>query len=312
MSTRRYDTSQRAGPLGLRNRRLHEDRTRLASEILVIKREAAERTSSFLSVVVAAKNEAPNLPQLVGEIALALRPLCNNGLHGLAQFEIVIVDDASTDGTGLVLSDLREAYPELRGLMLAPGVGQSSATVAGIHAARGNWIATLDADLQNDPADLVRLWKALPGFDAALGWRVTRQDICSKRVISRWSNRVRNMLLGQSIHDTGCSVRIFPRAIALRLPTFHGMHRFFGPLLLREGCRLIQVPVNHRPRLHGWSHYNLWNRSLCVIIDLFGVTWLMHRPVRYRVIQTLQSWEVIDGSEFADVVRATAHGQQEG
>ena len=312
MSTRRYDTSQRASPLGLWNRRLHEEGTRPAGEILAIEREVAEGELSFLSVVIAAKNEAPNLSQLVDEIASALRPLCNDGLHGLARFEIVVVDDASTDGTGLVLRDLGEAYPELRGLMLAPGVGQSSATVAGIHAARGNWIATLDADLQNDPADLVRLWNALPGYDVALGWRVIRQDICSKRVISGWANRVRNMVLGQSIRDTGCSVRIFPRAMAVRLPTFHGMHRFFGPLLLREGCRLIQVPVNHRPRLRGWSHYNLWNRSLCVIIDLFGVTWLMRRPVRYRVIQMLQSWEVVDGSELADVVSVTARGYREG
>ena len=91
-------------------------------------------------------------------------------------------------------------------------------------------------------------------------------------------------MLGQSIRDTGCSVRIFSRAMALRLPMFHGMHRFIGPLLLREGCKLIQVPVGHRPRLRGCSHYNLWNRSLSVIIDLFGVTWLLRRPVRYRVI----------------------------
>ena len=189
-------------------------------------------------MVIAAKNEAPNLPQLVDEVTAALRPLCNDSLHGLSWFEIIVVDDASTDETGSVLSSLAEAYPELRGLMLAHSVGQSAATMAGIHAARGNWVATLDADLQNDPADLVRLWNALPGYDAVLGWRVTRQDICSKRVISGWANRVRNMILGQSIRDTGCSVRIFPTAMALRLPAFHGMHRFFGPLLLREGCTL--------------------------------------------------------------------------
>ncbi len=311
MSTQRYDISQRASPLGLRNRRLHKEETRLAGEVLAVKREVAEGRPSFLSVVVAAKNEAANLPQLIDEITSALRPLCNDDMHGLAGFEIVVVDDASTDGTGLVLRDLCDAYRELRSLILAPGVGQSSATVAGIHAARGNWIATLDADLQNNPADLTHLWNALPGYDAALGWRVTRQDICSKRVISGWANRIRNIVLGQSIRDTGCSVRIFPRATAVRLPTFHGMHRFFGPLLLREGCRLIQVPVNHRPRLRGWSHYNLWNRSLGVIIDLFGVIWLMRRPVRYRVVQTSQSWEVVDSSELVDVVPAIGRRQRE-
>ena len=96
-------------------------------------------------------------------------------------------------------------------------------------------------------------------------------------------------MLGQAIRDTGCSVRIFSRAMAIRLPTFHGMHRFIGPLLLREGCRLIQVPVGHRPRLRGLSHYNFWNRSLGVIVDLFGVTWLLRRPVQYRVMPTWDS-----------------------
>ena len=181
----------------------------------------------------------------------------------------------STDRTTEVLRALALDYPELRGLVLGAGVGQSSATFAGIRAARGDWIATLDADLQNDPADLVRLWEALPGHDAVLGWRVKRHDVWSRRVISRWANRVRNGLLGQSIRDTGCSVRIFPREVALRLPAFRGVHRFFGPLLLREGCRLVQVPVGHRPRPHGRSHYNLWNRSIQVVVDLLGVAWLL-------------------------------------
>jgi glycosyltransferase involved in cell wall biosynthesis len=241
---------------------------------------------SFLSVVVPSKNEAESLAQLVSEIAWALRRLCEDGggPRRPAGFEIVIVDDASTDQTRWVLDDLALAYPELRGVSLAVGVGQSAATVAGIRAARGNWIATLDADLQNDPADLVRLWNALPGHDVALGWRVKRQDPWSRRVLSRAANRVRNSVLGQSIRDTGCSVRIFPRALALRLPMFHGVHRFLGPLLLREGCRLVQVPVRHRARPHGRSHYNLWNRSLQVVVDLIGVTWLMRRPLRYQVL----------------------------
>jgi hypothetical protein len=144
-------------------------------------------------------------------------------------------------------------------------------------------VAILDADLQNRPADLALLWEALPGHDAALGWRTKREDVWSKRVISLWANRIRNGVLGQSIKDTGCAVRIFPRAVALRLPMFHGAHRFYGPLLLREGCRIIQVPVTHRPRPHGRSHYTLWNRSLKVVVDLFGVAWLMRRPVRYRI-----------------------------
>jgi dolichol-phosphate mannosyltransferase len=240
---------------------------------------------SVVSVVVPAKNEAASLPQLLDEIAQALRPLCDAQGNGprLGGFEIVIVDDGSTDETAAILRQLAADYPELRPLTLARNVGQSAATAAGFRAARGDWVATLDADLQNHPADLAVLWGALSDYDAALGWRSTREDIWSKRIISRWANCVRNRVLGQSIRDTGCSVRIFSRAMALRLPMFHGCHRFFGPLLLREGCRIVQLPVTHRPRPHGTSHYNLWNRSLRVIVDLFGVAWLMRRAIRYEV-----------------------------
>jgi glycosyltransferase involved in cell wall biosynthesis len=196
---------------------------------------------------------------------------------------VIIVDDGSTDATPAVLRELGKEYPELRPIRLAHNVGQSGATAAGFVEARGDWVATLDADLQNDPADLAHLWRALPGHEVALGWRRKREDVWSKRVISRWANRVRNAVFGQSIRDTGCSVRIFPRRAAVRLPMFHGAHRFLGPLLIREGCRIVQLPVNHRPRPHGVSHYNLWNRSLRVIVDLFGVAWLLRRPVRYEV-----------------------------
>jgi glycosyltransferase involved in cell wall biosynthesis len=240
----------------------------------------------LLSVVVPAKNEAASLPQLVDEIARALRPLRARraDANRLDGFEILVVDDGSTDETPDVLRRLIVDYPELRPITLAANVGQSAATAAGFRAARGDWVATLDADLQNDPADLVLLWDALPGLDAALGWRVRREDVWSKRAISRWANRVRNAVLGQAIRDTGCSVRIFSREMALRLPMFRGSHRFLGPLLIREGCHVIQIPVSHRPRPHGRSHYNLWNRSLRVVVDLFGVAWLLRRPVLYRVV----------------------------
>ncbi len=242
---------------------------------------------SSLSVVLPARNEAASLPRLIEEIRSALCPLCASapGLDPkpLTDFEIIVVDDSSTDATPLVLAQLHELYSELCPVRLSSHVGQSTALVAGLRMARGTWIATLDADLQNDPADLVNLWKALPGHDVVLGWRVQRADIWSKRLLSQLANQVRNAVLGQSIRDTGCSLRIFPRKLALRLPTFHGVHRFLGPLFLREGCKIIQVPVSHRPRAHGRSHYNLWNRSLRVLVDLLGVRWLMSRPIRYTM-----------------------------
>jgi dolichol-phosphate mannosyltransferase len=271
----------------------------------------------YLSVVVPSKNESASLPALVEEIVAALRPLMDRdrdraGGSRLSGFEVVVVDDGSTDETPSALRRLQDHYPELRPLRLASNVGQSAATAAGFQFARGNWVATLDADLQNDPADLAHLWDALPGHDAALGWRVKREDVWSKRVISTCANRVRNWVLGQSIRDTGCSVRIFPRAVALRLPAFNGMHRFFGSLLLREGCRLVQVPVHHRPRCHGRSHYHFWNRSFQVLIDLVGVFWLMHRPLRCRVIPTPASEETTPEPESQVMPSLTRHMPPQG
>jgi dolichol-phosphate mannosyltransferase len=257
----------------------------------------------ILSVVVPAKNEAAGLPQLVGEIAAALRPLMAEKSPttrpNLAGFEIILVDDGSTDETSVVLRRLGGEYPELRPVRLASNVGQSAATAAGFRLARGEWVATLDADLQNDPADLAVLWDVLGDADAALGWRRKREDVWSKRWISRCANRVRNAVLGQSIRDTGCSVRIFRREMALRLPIFRGCHRFFGPLLLREGCSIVQMPVRHRPRPHGTSHYTLWNRSLRVVVDLIGVAWLMRRGARYEVAWVGVEAEPREGSAAA-------------
>ena len=200
--------------------------------------------TQLLSIVVPAFNEEGGIQGVVAELHRILDPLP-------ITLEIIIVDDGSTDSTSLVLTELAERYPELCFLRLKASVGKSAATIAGFRVARGNWLATLDADLQNDPADLRTLWSALPGYDVALGWRVRRTDTWSKRLVSQLANQVRNLVLGQSIYDTGCSVRIFPRDVALRLPLFQGVHRFFGPLFLREGCRVVQVPVNHRPRVHG-------------------------------------------------------------
>lgn len=262
-----------------------QDRRFIGIGTFRIRRQHDETTNpSLLSVVIPAKNESLNLVPLIHETTSVLRPFTQPGRSTLEGFEIIVVDDASTDPTQLVLQALMTVCPELKVIRLALGSGQSAATMAGIRAARGNWIATLDADLQNDPRDITRLWKALSGHDAALGWRVKRQDNWSRRLVSYWANLMRNRVLGQSIRDTGCSVRIFSRAAALRLPTFNGMHRFFGPLLLREGCDIVQVPVLHRPRAHGYSHYSFGSRLFRVVFDLLGVLWLIYRPLDYRVI----------------------------
>ena len=255
-----------------------------------VRTQTAKPKRSFLSVVVPARDEAGSLPELIAEIVAAMRSLCDAEHEGLGGYEIIVVDDGSTDTTPSVLGELTALHPELRGLILGTNVGQSAAIMAGIDAAAGDWIATLDADLQNDPADLVRLWQALPGDNAAsLGWRVKRQDKWSRCLIGILANRLRNLVLGQTIRDTGCSIRIFPRKLALRLPMFRGMHRFIGSLLLREGCELVQLPVYHRARCHGRSHYDFWNRFLQTVFDLIGMAWLMSRRIEYEVVKT-QGW----------------------
>lgn len=271
MAATRQDPSQRPGPM-------HGVSSRAAAMV--------PGRSGTLSILVPAKNEAASLPQLLAEVAAAFRPLVARGEagpHPLERFEVLVIDDGSTDATPEVLAALSGRYPELRLLRLRQNAGQSAATSVGFREARGDWVAILDADLQNPPGELARLWDALPGHDAALGWRMKREDVWSKRAISRVANRVRHWVLGDTVKDTGCAVRIFPREVALRFPMFHGAHRFYGPLLLREGCRIVQLPVEHRPRPHGRSHYNVWNRSLNVLVDLLGVAWLMRRPVRYEL-----------------------------
>ena len=266
--------------------------------------------AGMLSIVVPARNEAENFPQLLDEIARWFRPLTGPRSEGprLAGYEVIVVDDGSTDETVAVLNGLAAEHPELRPIRMARNVGQSAATAAGFREARGEWVAVLDADLQNRPEDLAKLWDALPGYDAALGWRIKREDVWSKRVVSRWANRVRNRVLGQSIRDTGCSVRIFRREAAIRLPSFRGGHRFLGPLLIREGSRVVQVPVTHRPRVHGTSNYSFRNRSFAVVIDLLGVAWLMRRPVRYDLIE----WPGASASAHAPHLAMTRSKERDG
>ncbi len=263
----------------------------------------AEPAVIDLSVIVPAKNEAASLGQLVREAVESLRGLAASADrlgHRLRGFEVLIVDDGSSDESPRLLRQLMDQYPELRVLRLVRNAGQSAATAEGFRAARGNWVAILDADLQNPPAELVKLWQALPGYDAALGWRMKRRDVWTKRIVSKLANQVRHWVLGDTVRDTGCAVRIFPRAAALRLPMFHGAHRFYGPLLMREGCRIVQVPVEHRPRPHGHSHYNFWNRSLNVLLDLLGVAWLMRRPLRCELDPAFGSGVLTSGSRVRE------------
>mgnify|MGYP001627296208 CR=1 FL=1 len=228
-----------------------------------------------LSVVVPVHNEIDNLESLIGEITRALTPL--------GDYEIVYVDDGSTDGTLEKLRALKTSVPVLRVLRHVRCCGQSTALRTGILAARGAWIATLDGDGQNDPADIPRLLEALDrlggetGRGMVAGYRRKRKDTGWRRFSSRIANAVRGGLLRDNTPDTGCGLKVFSRALFLELPYFDHMHRFLPALTQRAGAPVVSVEVNHRPRLSGVSKYGTWHRLWVGIVDLFGVMWLQRR-----------------------------------
>ncbi|GGD49620.1 glycosyltransferase family 2 protein [Pseudoxanthomonas indica] len=232
-----------------------------------------------LSVVVPVFNERDNVAPLVNEITAALR--------GVVDFEIVYVDDHSRDDTAAVLQALKAQVPELRVLHHVQQSGQSTAIRNGVKAARGAWIATLDGDGQNDPADISKLIAARDGGGVQTklyaGWRVNRQDSGSKRWASRWANAIRSRMLRDDTPDTGCGIKLFEREAFLDLPYFDHMHRYLPALMQRAGWQTVSVPVHHRHRTAGVSKYNNLNRALVGIRDLRGVAWLITRSKRTAV-----------------------------
>ncbi|TPG60414.1 glycosyltransferase family 2 protein [Roseomonas nepalensis] len=231
-----------------------------------------------ISVVVPVRNEAPNIAPLVGEITAALAGVPH---------EIVYVDDGSSDDTAGAVRATAAAGAPVRLLRHAASCGQSAAVVTGVRAARAPWIATLDGDGQNDPADIPRLWaraRAEGAETLVAGWRTTRKDTATKRFTSRVANRVRARLLGDATPDTGCGLKVFPRDLFLALPHFDHMHRFLPALVLRGGGRVVSEPVGHRPRVRGVSNYGTLDRLAVGIVDLFGMIWLQRRWKRPRLL----------------------------
>ena len=234
-----------------------------------------------LSVVIPVRNEAENILPLLAEIHAAL--------EGKTDFEIVYVDDGSGDATPQRLAEAQKTLPRLRVLVHAQSCGQSAALVTGFRAARGEWIATLDGDGQNDPADIPKLLAARDGaghqanLQLVAGYRKKRQDTWLKRVSSRVANGVRSRLLGDATPDTGCGLKLILRSAVLELPVFDHMHRFLPALNQRNGGATLSVEVNHRPRTRGTSNYGMFDRLWVGIVDLFGVMWLQRRVRRPRV-----------------------------
>ena len=229
-----------------------------------------------ISVVVAAYNEVESLPILLGE----LRPVLEATGRS---WEIVLVDDGSTDGTAEAIRAAAAREGRIQAVLLAANRGQSAALAAGFAHVRGRVVVTLDADLQNDPADLPRLLAALEGADVVSGIRADRQDSAVRRLSSRVANGFRRAVLGDPVTDIGCSFKAYRREVLDGLPMFVGVHRFLPALCVFRGARLAEVPLAHRPRRLGRSKYGVGNRLWRGLHDLVGVRWLKSRLVSYRL-----------------------------
>ena len=237
----------------------------------------------LVSVVVPVRNEAANIAPLIGEIRAALAG---------TPHEIVYVDDGSTDETAAMLRAAARAAP-LTIRRHRTGCGQSAAIITGIVAAAGTWVATLDGDGQNDPADIPALLaraQGLPALSLVAGHRTARRDSRIKRLSSRAANAIRARLLGDATPDTGCGLKVFRRADFLALPAFDHMHRFLPALFIRAGGQVVSVPVGHRPRTRGASKYGTLDRLWVGVFDLVGVAWLQRRWTRPE----LESREIRD------------------
>ncbi len=229
-----------------------------------------------ISVVVPVYNEEGNLPVLIPTLVEALKG------PGLS-YEMIFVDDGSSDGSRKILKEMASQYPFLRILRLRENRGLSTALVVGMREARGEKIVTLDSDLQNDPADIPRLLECLDHYDMATGWRQKREDTWLKKISSKIGNAVRNRMSGEDIHDSACTLRAFKKDCIQEIPVFNGMHRFLSTLVKMRGYRIIEVPVSHHPRRFGKSKYNIRNRMVRSFIDLLAVRWMKRRTIQYDI-----------------------------
>ena len=235
-----------------------------------------------LSVVLPVYNEEENLPLLWPELRGVLDPL------GIT-YEIVFVDDRSRDRSADLVKGFRELDNRVRLVRLKENAGETAATEAGFKASRGRCVVVMDADLQNDPHDIPRLLHELDRWDAVTGWRVKRGDGDSllRRISSRVANRIRNRISDDTIQDSGCTFRAFRRECLRGLVLYRGFHRFIPTLLRMQGYRVLEIPVNHRPRRFGRSKYGMMNRAFVAFADLLVVRWMKARMLHYEVAEDL-------------------------
>ena len=237
---------------------------------------AAPAVPPDLSVILPIYNEKENLPPLLAELHEALRATERS-------YEILCVDDGSTDGSAEIVRAAALESPAVVGVVFEKNAGQSAAFAAGFRFARGDVLITMDADGQNDPADIPVLLAALEHADVVSGIRASRADGWRRRVSSSIANAVRRAVVGDHIVDTGCSLKAYRRRAVEGIPFFTGAHRFLAGICEMRGARVAQVPVRHRPRRHGVSKYGVGNRLFRGIRDLIGVRWLRSRLLQFRV-----------------------------
>ena len=232
---------------------------------------SAAEESRHISVIIPVYNEAENVPILQRELADALRDF---------DYELIFVDDGSKDETvARIISD-----PCVRVVRFVKNAGQSAAIYAGLQAARGNIAVLIDGDLQNDPCDIPRLIAEVQrGADLVCGYRAQRKDTLLKRITSRIANFVRSRFTRDYVRDTGCTLKAMRRECISALIPFKGMHRFVPALVRGVGYKLVEIPVNHRPRRFGQSKYGLGNRAVRATVDMFGVRWLLSRRLDYTI-----------------------------
>ena len=236
-----------------------------------------------LSVVFPVYNEEENVPILLDEItkALAGKPWT---------YEIVAVDDGSSDRSLQVLRESKARYPNLRIIAFEKNAGQTAALDAAWRAARGTYVVSLDADLQNDPADIPAMMRKLEetASDMVIGVRVKRQDTWSKKIQSRIGNGVRNWITRDQITDTGCSLKLVRREAVERVRLFTGMHRFLPTLIRMQGYKVVEMPVNHRARQYGVSKYIAMNRAFRGLADCLAVRWMSKRMLKYSIREEIE------------------------
>ncbi|HEY9422466.1 MAG TPA: glycosyltransferase family 2 protein [Thermoanaerobaculia bacterium] len=239
-----------------------------------------------LSIVIPVYNEEENLPVLAAEIQGVMRDLGR-------PHEVIYVDDGSTDGTPEVLRRLAGLDPATRVIRQRRNSGQSAAMDAGFRFSRGAIVVTLDADLQNDPADIPRLLELMDRWDVVCGVRARRYDTWVRKASSRIANGVRNRVTHESVTDVGCTLKAYRTEFLRRIPMFTGMHRFLPTLLKMEGARVTEIPVNHRARLHGVPKYGIGNRLWRALADLFAVRWMQKRWIDRSISEEI-SEEIAD------------------